>query len=147
MSRPGHVVCSALDRRRDRDGPRRPQRRPTGPSLRVDGGLFRPRTETLTVGSRNSTTLVTGAGKRVDLVRAALDHAGLEEIPVHGVLCFVEADWPLIGGAFATGGVHVLWPRKALEPLSKPVPWTIRGRGRFIAASRRRSRPHDWSSR
>ena len=92
------------------------------PSLRVDGGLFRPRTETLMVGSRDRSNLVAGARKQVDLVRAALDHAGLAEIPVHGVLCFVEADWPLIGGALTTGGVHVLWPRKALELVAKPGP-------------------------
>jgi hypothetical protein len=92
------------------------------PSLRVDGGVFRPRTETLMVGSRDRSTLVGGARKQVDLVRAALDHAGLAEIPVHGMLCFVEADWPLIGGAFTTGGVHVLWPRKALELVAKPGP-------------------------
>ena len=35
-----------------------------------------------------------------------------DDIPVHGVLCFVEADWPLIGGAFTTCGVEVLWPKK-----------------------------------
>ena len=92
------------------------------PSLRIDGGLFRPRTETLMVGSRDCTTLVTGARKQVDLVRVAMDHAGLEEIPVQGMLCFVEADWPLIGGAFTTGGVHVLWPKKAIELVAKPVP-------------------------
>jgi len=92
------------------------------PSLRVDRGLFRPRTETLMVGSRDCTKLVLGARKQVDLVRAALAHAGLAEIPVHGVLCFVEADWPLIGGAFTTGAVHVLWPRKAIELVSKPGP-------------------------
>ena len=92
------------------------------PNLRVDGGLFRPRTETLLVGSRDRTALVAGARKQVDLVRAALDHAGLAEIPVHGMLCFVEADWPVIGGAFTTGGVHVLWPKKALELVAKPGP-------------------------
>ena len=74
------------------------------------------------VGSRECTTPVTGVRKQVALVRAALDHAGLEEILVHGVLCFVGADWSLIGGPFATGGVHVLWPKKALELLSKPGP-------------------------
>ena len=92
------------------------------PSLRVDGGLFRPRTETLMVGSRDRSTLVASARKQVALVRAALDHAGLAEIPVHGMLCFVEADWPLIGGAFTTGGIHVLWPKKALELAAKPGP-------------------------
>jgi hypothetical protein len=26
-------------------------------------------------------------------------------VPVNGTLCFVEADWPLIGGSFSTRGV------------------------------------------
>ncbi|WP_243399042.1 nuclease-related domain-containing protein [Cryobacterium zongtaii] len=90
------------------------------PSLRVEGGLFRPRTENLMVGSRDCTKQVNGVHKQVDLVRSALKSAGLEQIPVHGVLCFVDADWPLIGGAFIVDGVHVLWPRKAVDNLLKP---------------------------
>ena len=92
------------------------------PSLRVEGGLFRPRTERLMVGSRDCTKLIDGARKQVDLVRSALENADLEGIPVRGVLCFVEADWPLIGGAFMIDGVHVSWPKKAVENLLKPGP-------------------------
>ena len=40
-----------------------------------------------------------------------------DEIPVHGVLCVVDADWPLIGGSFATRGVQVLWPERLLSGL------------------------------
>lgn len=92
------------------------------PSLRVEGGLLRPRTEKLMVGSRDCTKLVDGARKQVDLVRSALQDANLEGIPVRGVLCFVDADWPLFGGDFTIDGVHVSWPRKALENLLKPGP-------------------------
>jgi hypothetical protein len=92
------------------------------PSLRVAGGLFRPRVEKLMVGSRDRTGLVNGVSKQVDLVRAALQDAGFEAIPVHGVLCFVEADWPLIGGAFVIGGVQVSWPKKAVDKLLEPGP-------------------------
>lgn len=28
------------------------------------------------------------------------------------MLCFVQADWPLIGSAFTTREVHVLWPKR-----------------------------------
>lgn len=79
------------------------------PTLRVEGGLFRPRTETLVVGRRNCTRLVDSMLGQVDLVRDAL---GDPTVPVAGVLCFVEAEWPLIGGAFRTRGVHVLWPKR-----------------------------------
>jgi hypothetical protein len=83
------------------------------PHLRVEGGLLRPRTETLVVGRRDCTRLVDGVLKQVGLVQAALAaddrFAG---VPVRGVLCFVDADWPLIGGSFTTRGVDVLWPKK-----------------------------------
>lgn len=78
------------------------------PALRVDGGLLRPRVEVLTVGSRDQTKLVDGVLKQVEVVRSILGDGP----PVTGVLCFVDADWPLIGGAFTTRGVEVLWPKK-----------------------------------
>ncbi len=90
------------------------------PSLRVEGGIIRPRVEKLIVGSRNCTNLVEGLHKQVEHVRSALDSADLGQIPVTGMLCFVEADWPLIGGHFTIGGMHVLWPKKATERVSKP---------------------------
>ncbi len=84
------------------------------PTLQVTGGLIRPRVTTLRVGGRDCTRLVSGVRKQVDLVRAALARTG-EEAPVHGMLCFVAADWPLIGGSFAVDDVRVLWPKKAAQ--------------------------------
>ncbi|WP_426594910.1 nuclease-related domain-containing protein [Cellulomonas sp. McL0617] len=92
------------------------------PTLRVEGGILRPRTSKLVVGSRDCTKLVDGVHKQVALVRAALDNAGFDEAPVHAMLCFVEADWPLFGGAFVIDGVDVLWPKKAAERLVSPGP-------------------------
>lgn len=86
------------------------------PMLKVEGGLVRPRTEKLMVSGRNCTKLVDGVCKQVALVRdALLKIADFDEVPVQGMLCFVQADWPLIGGAFSTRGVRVLWPAKAAE--------------------------------
>ena len=82
------------------------------PRLKVEGGLLRPRTEKLVVGSRTCTKLVDGVLKQVDVVKNAIG----DDVPVHAVLCFVGADWPMIGGSFATRGVMVLWPEK-LYPL------------------------------
>jgi len=83
--------------------------------LRIEGGILRPRVEKLLVGSRDCTKLVAGVLKQVGLVRGALDLVGLPDVPATGVLCFVEADWPLIGGAFSIDGVEVLWPKRAAE--------------------------------
>ena len=90
------------------------------PSLRIEGGWIRARTETLIVGSRNRTNLVDGVHKQVALVRAALDANGLSAVPVGGMLCFVEADWPLIGGDFMIAGLDVLWPRRVASHIAKP---------------------------
>ncbi|MDT7784152.1 MAG: hypothetical protein QOF58_2571 [Pseudonocardiales bacterium] len=91
------------------------------PHLRVEGGLFRPRTERLVVGTRDSTKLVAGVHKQVQVVSRALDHlaAGRPVPPVTGVLCFVDADWPLIGGAFTIDGVLVEWPKKTYRRLTQ----------------------------
>jgi hypothetical protein len=85
------------------------------PHLRVEGGLLRPRTEMLMVGRRNCSNLIGGVQKQVELVRAALAPLTTEAVPVRGMLCFVGADWPLIGGAFVTGDVDVLWPKKIAD--------------------------------
>lgn len=56
--------------------------------------------------------------KQVDLVRDALHDPA---VPVVGALCFVGADWPLIGGAFQTRGVHILWPRRLGQLVTEPA--------------------------
>lgn len=61
------------------------------PELRVRGGLFSPRRELLCVGGRDRTKLVEGMRKQVAVVEAAL--TGHPDVPVRGVLCFIEADW------------------------------------------------------
>jgi hypothetical protein len=44
------------------------------------------------------------------------------DVPVHGVLCFVGADWPLIGGTFTTRGVQAMWPSKLYPQLQAEGP-------------------------
>ncbi len=109
------VVCSSgvfiIDAKRYRDA---------RPELRVEGGIIRPREELLIVGGRDRTKLVQGMHKQLGLVRAAL--ADQPDVPVHGVLCFVDADWPLIGGSFTVQGVAVLWMKKLRQRLTEPGP-------------------------
>lgn len=97
-----------------------PKRYKGRPSLKVEGGLFRPRVEKLLVGSRDCTKLVDGVLKQVGVVRGIVG----DDVPVHGVLCFVDADWPLIGGPFTTRGVEALWPRKLYPKLQADGPLT-----------------------
>ncbi len=90
------------------------------PHLKIDGGLFQPRVERLLVGSRDCSKLVQGVLKQVEVVRDILT----DGVPVHGVLCFVEADWPLLGGDFITRDVHALWPKKLYPKLQADGPLT-----------------------
>jgi hypothetical protein len=87
------------------------------PQLRVDGGIFRERTETMLVGSRDCSKLVDGVLKQVGLVR---DVIADKSVPVRGFLCFVDADWPLFGGSFTTRSVSVLWPKKLVALITDP---------------------------
>lgn len=87
------------------------------PELRVEGGILRPRVEKVLVGRRDCTKLVDGTLKQVELVREAVP-----DVPVTGVLCFVEADWPLIGGSFTARGVHVVWPKRLAKQLAEAEP-------------------------
>ena len=90
------------------------------PSLRVEGGVLRPRIEKLMVGSSYRPKLVEGVQWQVERVRAALDAAGLGDVPVRGTLCFVDADWPMFGGQFTVSGVAVRWPRPLADELVGP---------------------------
>lgn len=90
------------------------------PELRREGGLLsRERSEKLFVGNRDRTRLVDGVLKQVDVVRRAL--AG-HDTNVRGVLCFVAADWTLIGGDFTTRDVYVTWPKKIALKLRQAGP-------------------------
>lgn len=91
------------------------------PTLRVEGGILRPRVEKLLVGRRDCTRLVDGVLKQVELVSHATSGAH-GEVPVLGMLCFVDADWPLVGGSFTVNGVYVGWPKKAASYLQQPGP-------------------------
>lgn len=89
------------------------------PKLSVEGGLLRPRVEKLIVGSRDCTKLVDGVLKQVTLVQAIVG----DQVSVTGVLCFVEADWPLFGGDFSIRAVEVMWPKKLYPRLASDGPF------------------------
>jgi hypothetical protein len=105
------------------------------PRLSVDGGLLRPRVEKLMVGKRDCTPLVDGVLEQVKVVRGVVG----ENVPVHGVLCFVGGDWPMVGGAFSTRTVSVLWATKLYPQLRAAGPIdheTIARLHRALAATR-----------
>lgn len=92
------------------------------------GGLFSQ--PELRVGGRRQTQLAEDVLKQMCLVADVLDAAagGHPRPPIHGILCFVRADWPLMGGTFAIRGVTVAWPAATIKELTRSgradsVPW------------------------
>ena len=88
------------------------------PTQRIEGGLIRERTEKLLVAGRDRTNLVDGVLKQIDLVAGIVP----DDVPVRGVLCFIEADWPLVGGDFRIRGVDVTWPKRMYRTLRREGP-------------------------
>ena len=84
------------------------------PQKRVEGGIIRPRVELLTVKGRAKTALVDGVLTQVGHVREVVG-----DVPVFGVLCFVDADWGFLPDAFTVNGVHVVWPKKLAGMIAK----------------------------
>jgi hypothetical protein len=64
--------------------------------VRRVGGLFTPRRDELLVRGRVKTNLVEGLRRQVEVVEGVLDEAALIDVPVHGVLCFVDGLLPLL---------------------------------------------------
>ncbi|MBX6749008.1 MAG: NERD domain-containing protein [Micromonosporaceae bacterium] len=86
----------------------------------VEGWLIGPRIERLIVGGRDRTELVDGVLGQVELVRGVAGN-----VPVTGVLCFTDAQWPLRGGPFTIRDVHVVWARRLVKLLAADQPGGI----------------------
>ncbi|HEX3909263.1 MAG TPA: nuclease-related domain-containing protein [Solirubrobacteraceae bacterium] len=69
-------------------------------------------TSRLQVNGRTRNRLVLGLARQVDAVRAKLDAGGHSDVPLTGVLCFTEADFPLFGRMQIDG--YLLRHRRAL---------------------------------
>jgi hypothetical protein len=89
---------------------------PARAELRTRGGVLRSK-ERLYTGTRDRTRAVDALGKKVVAVRHAL---GAHMVPVHGVLCLLGSDWPLLARAIEIHGVTVVWP-KELERRAKQL--------------------------
>lgn len=92
------------------------------PELRVEGGILRPRVKSLRVSGRDQTKLVDGVQSQVEKVAEAV---AAPDVVVRGVLCFLEADWPLIGGDFTVRDIAVVWPRLLTKRILAAAPAAI----------------------
>lgn len=70
---------------------------------------------TLTIGGRDKTKLVEGLAEQVALVEAAMLEIA-PDVPIHGALCFVDADLPMLGKLSFKG-----FPLLYAKPLAKRI--------------------------
>jgi len=81
------------------------------------GFLLAPGRSRLFVKGRDRTKLAAAVARQARVVDEALNRlGGAPGVKVIPVICFVDANWPLLQGTFRIGEVHVVWPR-ALEAL------------------------------
>lgn len=79
---------------------------------RRDGSFPGPGPDRLFIAGRDRTRLVEAMALQVEAVRAALHHLYADPpVAVVPVLCFIDAEWPLVGAPARFGEVHVVGPR------------------------------------
>jgi Nuclease-related domain len=88
--------------------------------VRDRSGLFSRADPRLFVGGRDQSKLAYAMGWQVTAVRAALRER--EDVPVTPVLCFIDAEWPLLGGPYQFAGVRIEAERSVRKLVTKPGP-------------------------
>ena len=81
-------------------------------------GQVQVRDRKLFVGKRNCSSLIAAMHTQTRILRANLQAAGIG-VPVAGVLCFVDARWPLLRTGITLEGVSVYWPRRTVRDLRR----------------------------
>ena len=85
----------------------------------------------LKVGGRNKANLLEGLAKQVQLVKTVVQSSGLE-VPVHGCLCFVDAEWPTFGKPKPINGLRIFWPKLLAQTLNEDGPLTPEGAAHLV---------------
>jgi hypothetical protein len=76
-------------------------------------------TAKLKVAGRDQSKLITGLAKQVERVQSALvAGAGGLEVPVHGCLCFVDAEWPWLSPPTSFGDFYLVWPKALVKRIN-----------------------------
>jgi hypothetical protein len=96
-----------------------------GQVRKVDKGGFFSVDFRLFVGRRDCTRLIAGMAKQVEAIREAIGQPLIEEfeLSITPVLCFVDAEWPLIfARPFQIGGVWVEWSQSLRTRVAQEGP-------------------------
>ncbi|MEP7113565.1 MAG: nuclease-related domain-containing protein [Ilumatobacteraceae bacterium] len=89
--------------------------------LRDVGGWF-SMDERLYVAGKDRTNLVDSIDRQVIAVENVLAKEGLDMVPVHAALCFVNSEWGWFAKPFSLNGVWVTWAQKLTELV---MDWTV----------------------
>lgn len=85
-------------------------------TTREVGGWFTSRRRLLVAG-RDRTSLADGmAWQTAAVERAVADPC----VPVHGALCFLDAEWRLFARPARLGGVWIIWPKRLAKMIGAP---------------------------
>lgn len=96
-------------------------KRYSGRVAKEGGGWLNPDVR-LTVAGRDRTKLVAGVRKQVEHVAKAMAGSPFAGTPIHGALCFIEADWSLFAKPFVVDSILVAWPKAIRQRLvGEPV--------------------------
>ncbi len=80
--------------------------------VRRDSSWLRRQPDRLFVNGRDRSLLVEAMARQVDDVEGVLHHLHADPpIEVTPVLCFIDAEWPLLGSSPRVGPVHIVGPR------------------------------------
>ncbi|MGE4427185.1 MAG: nuclease-related domain-containing protein [Solirubrobacteraceae bacterium] len=75
----------------------------------------------LTIGGRDRTRLIDGLRRQTDRIGELLEVAG---VPVHGTLCFYDAELPIVG-SLSFDGFPILRPRPLARRLNRDGPLDV----------------------
>ena len=86
--------------------------------VEIRRSLFQP--PRLTIAGRDKSKLVDGLAGQVEIVRVALSEKAAT-VPVHGALCFVDAELPTFG-TLTFNGYPLLYVKALAKRINKPGP-------------------------
>lgn len=93
----------------------------------------------VTIAGRDKTALVASVHRQVAVVRSELASTA-PDAPVHGALCFVDSELPLLG-SLSFDGVPLLYPRALAKRIASGAPVLTHERVAEIAAELARRLP------
>ncbi len=85
----------------------RVERRDVGGWFKVDERLY--------VAGKDRTSLIDNIDRQVVAVENVLAKEGLDQVPVHAALCFVNSEWGWFAKPFSLNGVWVTWAEKLTD--------------------------------